>query len=206
MRIIAHHWRSRQTRRIFGIRRLRRSPPPPERSIIQALITPAALREGDVHAIINERVRRYSKLSWKLTGSDSFCLRDRMPVCSINRLVCERVSMPGPNRRTKRQAGDYRLPHVHILLSWGSTGQFGAPYSAAGAPPEVDVSSCGAAPCTACCVSSSAENSPHSPFSRDRGSADHQCRLATRLAAKRDRARRSSRLRVATRGGRSAPA
>src|SRR5258706_2895822 len=74
-----------------------------------------------------------------------------MPMCSINRLLCERVSMPGPNRRTKRQAGDYRLPHVHILLSWGSTGQFGTSYSAAGAPPEVDVGVCGAAPCTACC-------------------------------------------------------
>ncbi len=161
-----------------------------------------------MHAIINERVRRYSKLSWKLTGSGSFCLRNRMPVCSINRLICERVSMPGPHRCTKRQAGDYRLPHVHILLSWGSTGQFGASYSAVGALPEVDVSSCGAAPVHGMLplVSSSAENSPHWPFSRDRGSADHQCRRPTRLAAKWDRARRSSRLRVATRGGRNAPA
>jgi hypothetical protein len=131
--------------------RLRRSPPPPERSIIQVIKTPAALREADVHAIINERVRRYSKLSRKLTGSGSFCLRNRMPVCSINRLVCERVSMSGPHRCTKRQAGDYRLPHVHILLSWGSTDQFGASYSAAGAPPEVDMGVCRDAPCTACC-------------------------------------------------------
>ena len=87
-------WRSRLTRRIFGIRRLRRSPPPPERPIIQAIKTPAALREADVHAVINERVRRYPKLSWKLSRLGSFCLRDRMPVCSINRLLCERVSMP----------------------------------------------------------------------------------------------------------------
>ena len=135
-------WRSRLTRRIFGIRRLRRSPPPPERPIIQAIKTPAALREADVHAVINERVRRYSKLSWKLTGSGSFCLRDRMLICSVN-LLCERVSMPGPHRCTKRQAGDYRLPHVRILLSWGSTGQFGASYSAAGAT-EVDMGVCGA--------------------------------------------------------------
>jgi hypothetical protein len=120
-------------------RRLRHSPPPPERPIIQAVKTPAALREADVHAVINERVRRYSKLSWKLSRSRSFCLRDRMPVCNINRLLCERVRMPGHHRRTKRQADDYRLPHVHILISWGSTGQFGASYS---------VSSCGAAPCT----------------------------------------------------------
>src|SRR5258708_22715870 len=164
MRIMAPHWRSRQTRRIFGIRRLRRSPPPPERPIIQAIKTSAALREAAVHAVINERVRRYSKLSWKLSRSGSFCLRDRIPVCSINRLVCERVSMPGPNRRTKRQAGDYRLPHVHILLSWGSTGQFGASYSAAGAPPEVDVGVCGAAPCTACCCWSA--HRPKTPRTR----------------------------------------
>src|SRR5258707_1493385 len=113
-------WRSRLTRRIFRIRRLRRSPPPPERPIIQAIKTPAALREADVHAVINERVRRYSKLSWKLSRFGSFCLRDRMPVFSINRLLCERVSMPGPHRCTKRQAGDYRLPHGCILLLWGS--------------------------------------------------------------------------------------
>jgi hypothetical protein len=38
--------------------KLRRSPPPPEGSVIQAIKTSAALREGNVHAVINERVRR----------------------------------------------------------------------------------------------------------------------------------------------------
>lgn len=54
-----------------------------------------------------------------------------MPVCSVNRLLCERVSMPGPHRCTKRQAGDYRLPHVRILLSWSSVDQLGDSYSSA---------------------------------------------------------------------------
>src|SRR5437016_1776170 len=56
-------WRSRLTRRI--LESVAFSPPPPKRPIIQAIKTPAALREADVHAVINERVRRYSKLSWK---------------------------------------------------------------------------------------------------------------------------------------------
>jgi glucose dehydrogenase len=88
--------------------------PPPERSIIQATL--GAPREGDVHAVINKRVRRYSKLSRNLSR-----LRDRMPLRSANRLLCEqRVSLPGPHRRTKRQAGDHQLPHGRILLSRGS--------------------------------------------------------------------------------------
>ena len=100
--------------RSLFLRRVERSPPP-ERSIIQATLS--ALREDDVHAVINKRVRRYSKLSWNLSRSGSFRVGHLMSVRSVNRLLCECVSLRGPHRRTKRQACDYRLPHAQILLS-----------------------------------------------------------------------------------------
>jgi hypothetical protein len=84
---------------------------PLKRSIIQAVITATALREGDVHTIINERVRRYAKLRRRL-GFHHFCLPNRMLVCLVGPFVNICVSMPGRHRCTKRQAGDDRHPHV----------------------------------------------------------------------------------------------
>src|SRR5579884_4272554 len=93
-------------------------PGPPEGSIVQTIITPAALREGDVHAVINERVLRYTKLRRVLSRSAGLRLRDRSPARSVYRLLCRCVSVPGNHRCTKGQAGNYQLPHVRILLCW----------------------------------------------------------------------------------------
>jgi hypothetical protein len=44
-----------------------------------------------------------------------------MPVCSVNRLLCEHGTMPGPHRCKKREAADYRCSHL-VLLSWLALG------------------------------------------------------------------------------------
>src|SRR5437899_2254198 len=70
-----------------------------KRPVIQVVIAAAALREHDVHAVPDERVRRYPKLGripscpvlwgWELT---IFCGPGRMLVC---RVLHERVSTSG---------------------------------------------------------------------------------------------------------------
>jgi hypothetical protein len=86
-----------------------------KRSIVQAIIAPTALRENDVHAVTNKRMRRYTKLTWKLRDSISFRLPDPMLVCNVSRFFYERISMPCPHCRAKRQRSNYRLPHVRTL-------------------------------------------------------------------------------------------
>jgi hypothetical protein len=58
------------------------------RPVIQGIITPAALREHDVHAVPNERLRWYTKLSWE-PSSRAFCDLARM--CDLGRMLVCRV-------------------------------------------------------------------------------------------------------------------
>jgi hypothetical protein len=88
----------------------------PKRTVIQSVKALVALREDDVHAVTNERLRRYPKLSWRKLRSYGFCPPHGMLVCSVSCFVCCRVNIPDAHRYTKRQAGDYRLLHVPILL------------------------------------------------------------------------------------------
>jgi hypothetical protein len=64
-----------------------------KRPVIQAIVTPAALREHDVHAVPDERMRRYAKLSWK-SSSPIFCDPGRMLVCLVCLVVHQSVSTP----------------------------------------------------------------------------------------------------------------
>jgi hypothetical protein len=97
--------------------------PSMKRSIVQAIIAPTALRENDVHAVANKRMRRYTKLSRKLRDSISFCLPDPMLVCSVSRFIYERIGTPCPHCCTKRQRSNYRLPHVRTPLCRGTASQ-----------------------------------------------------------------------------------
>jgi hypothetical protein len=99
-----------------------------ERPVIQAIISTRALREEDVHAISNNGVSRYAELS-----VPDFRSLERRLGDDVDRLVRFRVfhrrllgivglGLPGEGRQrcSERQSGDYRLPHVCILLDRGA--------------------------------------------------------------------------------------
>jgi hypothetical protein len=61
-----------------------------KRSVIQAVKTPATLREHDVYAVPNPRIHRYTKLSWIPLSS---IFRDPNPML-VRRLIVECIGIP----------------------------------------------------------------------------------------------------------------